>query len=102
VVEAFMCAADAPLETTGTFVIGTGHQTAVSDVSRLMSAVMDGALLSDLSAGHPSADLYGSDCNRAAQELGWKPDFDMTEGIRRMLLWLRRTLDPEPSMLIGA
>jgi UDP-glucose 4-epimerase len=102
VVEAFMCAAESPVETTGTFSIGSGHQTAVTDLSGLIAGVVEGAVPSGLAECNDSAGAFIDGCARAAGELGWKPSFDMAEGIRRMILWLRDTLDPEPSMLIGA
>lgn len=102
VVEAFMCAAESPIETTGTFVIGSGHQTAVTDLARLIARAVDGTVASDLTDGGHHVRAPDAEFSGAAGDLGWKPSFDMTEGIRRMILWLRDTLDPEPSMLIGA
>src|ERR1700761_3692317 len=40
VVTAFLCAADAPLTTTGTFNIGTGLQTSVADLHEMIAGVV--------------------------------------------------------------
>jgi UDP-glucose 4-epimerase len=40
--------------------------------------------------------------SRAEKELGWKPTFDLAEGIQRTIRWLCATLEPEPSALVGA
>src|SRR6185369_17782247 len=44
VVEAFVRAGCAPIETTGTFTVGTGQHTTVSEVHELISAVLDGPM----------------------------------------------------------
>jgi UDP-glucose 4-epimerase len=36
------------------------------------------------------------DPTRAGRVLGWKPDTDLTEGIKRTVDWLRGILDPQP------
>jgi UDP-glucose 4-epimerase len=46
VVDAFVRAGFAPTETTGTYNIGTGQKTTMTEMHALMSAVVDGA-------GHP-------------------------------------------------
>jgi UDP-glucose 4-epimerase len=34
--------------------------------------------------------------------LGWKPDTELTEGIKRTVDWLRGILDPQPATPSGA
>ena len=95
VVEAFMCAGSAPAEITGTYTIGTGRRTTVTDVQRLICAVVDPP-----SAPGPAA---SRDCethvaalgmSKAEKELGWKPAIDLAEGIERTVRWLCATLEP--------
>ncbi len=103
VVDAFVRAGCAPLRKTGTFHIGTGQCTTMTDVYNLMSAVLDGAPV-------PSADeVRGVDLNaitldttKAANELHWKPAVGLVEGIRRTMNWLCDILEAEPSALLGA
>jgi UDP-glucose 4-epimerase len=102
VVDAFMRAAQAPLTTVGTYNIGTGRQTPVTEVHRLISAV-----LGDSSAPRYAAARTGElhaialDATRAEHELGWKPSIDLADGIERTMRWLRANLDPEPAALVG-
>jgi dTDP-glucose 4,6-dehydratase len=37
------------------------------------------------------------DITRAVNELGWKPEVSLEEGIRRTLPWFRRALEADPS-----
>ena len=91
-VEAFLCAADAPLETTGTFTIGTGDQTATSDMPP-----------PDLSGPRRERGAFGTrDRVRSGSELGWKANVSLAEGTERTMQWLRARLEPEPALLIGA
>ena len=43
VVDAFVRAGRAPMETTGTYNVGSGHHTTVTEVHGLMSAALDGS-----------------------------------------------------------
>jgi UDP-glucose 4-epimerase len=36
------------------------------------------------------------DPTQAGRVLGWKPDIDLTEGIKCTVDWLRNILDPQP------
>jgi UDP-glucose 4-epimerase len=42
------------------------------------------------------------DPTRAGRVLGWKPDTDLAEGIKRTVDWLRTILDPHPAALARA
>lgn len=103
VVDAFVRAGCAPIETTGTYNIGSGQHTTVTEVHGLMSAVLDGTSLPSV-AGHGSDELNATALNatKAEKELDWKPTVDLAEGIRRTIRWLCATLEPEPPALLGA
>ena len=102
VVDAFVRAGCAPIETTGTYNIGTGQHTTVTEVHGLMSAALDGsappcraAELSD----EPRA--IALDATKAEKELEWKPTVDLAEGIQRTIRWLCATLEPESPAMVG-
>jgi UDP-glucose 4-epimerase len=103
VVDALMCAGCAPIETTGTYNIGTGQRTTLAEVHGLMSAVLDGSLLPIVAADR-SDELHANALNatKAEKELGWKPTVDLAQGIQRTIRWLCATLEPEPPALVGA
>jgi UDP-glucose 4-epimerase len=103
VVTAFLCAADAPLTTTGTFNIGTGLQTPVAELHELIAAAV-GVSHRPNYAEARTGEVHASalDPTRAGQMLGWKPDIDLTEGIKRTVDWLRALLDPRPAALARA
>jgi UDP-glucose 4-epimerase len=103
VVEAFVRAGRAPLETTGTYNIGTGQHTTVTELHGLISAAVDGS--SPPSFGMDRGDelrAIASNVTKAEKELGWKPDVDLARGIQHTIRWLCATLEPEPSALADA
>jgi UDP-glucose 4-epimerase len=103
VVDAFVRAGCAPLDTTGTYNVGTGQHTTLTEVHGLMSAVLDGSTPPSLS-DDPSDELNAIALNatKAAKDLDWKPTVDLAEGIRRTMRWLCDTLEPEAPALVGA
>jgi UDP-glucose 4-epimerase len=103
VADAFMRAGQAPLTTVGTYNIGTGRQTTVAEVHRLIAAVLDGSSMPRYAAARTGElDAIALDATKAEKELGWKPAVDLVEGIQRTMQWLRATLEPEPTLLIDA
>lgn len=98
VVEAFVCAGSAPMEITGTYTVGTGRRTTVTEVQRLICAAIDAP-----SAPGPAASrdcemhVAEPEVSRAERELGWKPTVDLAEGIERTVRWLYAILEPEPA-----
>jgi UDP-glucose 4-epimerase len=102
VVDAFVCAGCASIESTGTYNISTGQRTTVTEVHRLISAVLDGAPPAYAAVRTGELHAIALDAARAEMELGWKPAVDLAEGIQRTIRWLRATLEPEPAALIDA
>ena len=103
VVTAFLCAADAPITTTGTFNIGTGVQTTVTELHQLIAAAVGVSRPPDHAEAR-TREVHASalDATRADRVLGWNPDTDLTEGIKRTVDWLRARLDPHPAVLVPA
>jgi UDP-glucose 4-epimerase len=101
VVDAFVRAGCAPIQTRGTYNIGTGQHTTVTEVHHLMSAVLDGSSPPSFAADGDELRSIALNATKAEDELGWKPAVGIAEGIRRTLLWLCATLAPETA-LVGA
>jgi len=103
VVDAFVRAGDVPLSVTGTYNIGTGRQTTVTEVHRMISSVLDESLPPSYAAAR-TGELHAIalDAKKAEADLGWKPAVDLVEGIERTVHWLRTTLDPDPAAIVGA
>jgi UDP-glucose 4-epimerase len=103
VVDAFVRAGEAPLSVTGTYNIGTGRQTTVTEVHRMICSVLDEAQSPRYAAAR-TGELRAIALNarRAEEDLGWKPAVDIVEGIERTVHWLRTTLRPEPAVVVGA
>lgn len=95
VVTAFLCAAEAPLTTTGIFNIGTGVQTTVTELHQMIAEAV-GVSRPPEYAEARTGEVRASalDPTRAARVLRWKPDTDLTEGIKRTVAWQRGILDP--------
>lgn len=103
VVDAFVLAATAPLATTGTYNVGTGHPATVTEVYGHIAATLDGASLVDTGAGD-TEDVRALTLNaaKAGEDLDWVPKIDLAEGIRRTVSWLCATLEREAPALATA
>ena len=77
-------------DATGPFNIGTGVETDVNTLARLLLEA----------AGSRSAVRHGPakggerrrsviDCRRAAELLGWRPEVSLADGLRRTVDWFR-------------
>ena len=99
-VSALLCAADAPATTTGTFNIGTGVETTIAELHQLIAAAVGVSRAPDhAEARTGEVHRIALDPTRAARVLGWKPDTDLTQGIKRTVDWLRPILDPQTAVL---
>lgn len=103
VVTAFLCAADAPLTTTGTINIGTGVQTTVTELHQLIAATVGVSRPPDYVEAR-TGDIHASalDPSRAGRVLGWKPDTNLSEGVKRTVEWLREIINPDTAQLARA
>jgi len=103
VVDAFVRAGCAPIETIGTYNIGTGLRTPFAAVQAVISAVLDGGSQSSIAMA-PGDKLLAIALNptKAARQFGWKPAIDLIEGIQRTIRWLCTILEPEPAPIIEA
>jgi UDP-glucose 4-epimerase len=99
-VTAFLCAAEAPITTTGTFNIGTGVQTTVTELHQVIAEAVGVSRPPDHAEAR-TGEVHASalDPTRAGRVLGWKPDTDLSEGIKRTVHWLRALHDPRPAPL---
>ncbi|HEY5855533.1 MAG TPA: NAD-dependent epimerase/dehydratase family protein [Aldersonia sp.] len=90
VVDAFVRAGQAPTSVTGTYNIGTGRQTTVAEVHRLIASLQQESTpprYAEARTGELQA--IALDTSRAKQDLGWTPVVDVAEGIQRTVRWLR-------------
>lgn len=103
VVRAFTAAADAPAETTGIYNIGTGKQTSVADLHRMVSSMFDGAP-PPFYAPARTGEVQDSslDARKAFRELGWTPAVDLVDGVERTVSWLREATQVARPAAIGA
>lgn len=103
VVRAFVVAAGAPRGATGVFNIGTGRQTSVADLHRMISSMFDGAP-PPFYAPARTGEVQNSalDASKAGREMGWTPAVDLIEGIERTVHWLRAVADTGHAAVLGA
>jgi UDP-glucose 4-epimerase len=103
VVDAFVRAGEAPLSVSGTYNIGTGRQTTVTEVHRMISSVLDESPAPRYAPAR-TGDLraIALDATKAQEDLGWIPGVDIAEGIQRTIQWLCTVLQPETAWLRGA
>jgi UDP-glucose 4-epimerase len=89
--------------TIGTFNIGTGVQTIVTELHELIAAAVGVSRPPDYAEPRTGeVQTSALDPTRAGRVLGWKPDTDLTDGIKRTVEWLRAILDPHPAALARA
>jgi UDP-glucose 4-epimerase len=94
VIDAFVRAGQAPPGFTGRFNIGTGVQTTVTEVHRLIAEAV-GVDAPPRYAQARTGEIQAIALEYAAVRtaLGWTPSVDVGEGVRRTVAWLRGTLD---------
>jgi UDP-glucose 4-epimerase len=103
VVDAFMFAGRLPLAVMGTYNIGTGEQTTVSEVYRLVAEAV-GVSSPPRYAAVRTGEVHAIalDSKEAGEELGWKPSVNIVEGIQRTVQWLRDSLGSVQATLVDA
>ncbi|CAN5340901.1 GDP-mannose 4,6-dehydratase [soil metagenome] len=102
VVNAFICAGRAPHSVTGLYNVGTGKQTSVLEVHRMVAAMFDGAPPPSYAPARTGElDAIALDAGKAAAELGWVPTVELAEGVARTVDWIRDALEPGPTA-VGA
>jgi UDP-glucose 4-epimerase len=103
VVEAFVRAGHAPGDVTGVYNIGTGEQTTVAEVYRLISELLAGCPAPAYAAARTGElQAIALEATRAREDLGWRPTVGIADGIGRTVDWLRAALAPDARELIGA
>jgi UDP-glucose 4-epimerase len=101
VVDAFMCAAQLPLEVMGTYNIGTGEQTTVNEVYRRVAAAVGVSSKPRYAAARTGeVRAIALDSTEAREDLGWKPSIKLVDGIQRTIHWLRGALETVPPALV--
>jgi UDP-glucose 4-epimerase len=89
VVDAFVRAGRAPTSITGTYNIGTGRQTTVVEVYRLIASLLEESPAPGYAPARTGElQAIALDTIRAERDLGWKPVVDVAEGIKRTMQWL--------------
>lgn len=103
VVDAFMFAGLFPPDVMGTYNIGTGEQTTVSEVYRLVAAAV-GVSSPPRYAAVRTGEVHAIalDPKEAREALGWEASINVVDGIQRTMGWLRRSLESAPAALVGA
>jgi UDP-glucose 4-epimerase len=82
IVEAMLAAGSS--SAVGTFNVGTGDQTSVLDLGRMISAACDRPFEPQMDAPRPGeVQRIAIDSSRAAAELGWRATTPLDEGLRR-------------------
>ncbi|WP_369798401.1 NAD-dependent epimerase/dehydratase family protein [Mycobacterium sp. URHB0044] len=102
VVDAFVRAGGAAIETTGTYNIGTGRHTSFAELADLMSTIRNGGPAPSWYPGIAELRPGAAYVTRAQSDLGWTPTFDLAAGLDRTIRWLSATLALDLPYLIGA
>ena len=82
--------------TDDVFNIGSGTETSLVELARALQRAMGSSL--ELEFGPPrgvnAVTRRQADISRARQSLGWKPEVDLDEGLRRLVAWWRAERAP--------
>jgi UDP-glucose 4-epimerase len=100
VVDAFVRAAATDHHVSGLCNVGTGEQTTVNGVHRLIAAAVGGAPPPRYAAGRSGeVRAIALDNSRCHAQLGWHPAVSLAEGIARTVAWLRAGSDAQSPAL---
>ena len=90
VADAFVRAAQAPPELTGFYNIGTGEQTAVLDLYRMVADAVGCDIMPNFAPPRTGeVPRIALDRSKAARELGWVPSVRLEHGVKQTVSWLR-------------
>jgi UDP-glucose 4-epimerase len=93
-VDAFVRAACAPIETTGTYDIDSGVYVTATEVHNAIATVLDGSSPASVPGeGSDGVSDKVHDPMSADDVLGWRPSVGLADGIRRTVRWLCSTLE---------
>jgi UDP-glucose 4-epimerase len=82
IVAALLAAGDS--DVVGTFNVGTGVETTVLDLGRMIAAACDRPFDPEMAPPRPGeVQRIAIDSSRAAQELGWKAETTLADGLER-------------------
>lgn len=102
VVDAFVRAGQAPGSVTGAYNIGTGEQTTVEEVYRLIAALLEECPPACYVAGKTGElQAIALDTSRAEKDLGWKAAVGVAEGIERTMQWIATTAECDVDSAAG-
>ncbi len=81
-------------DVTGIYNVGTGVPTDINTIHRIL-AELTGYTLEPEYVPRPVGEVYATylDSSKAKRELGWEPQVDLREGLRRTVEWMRDHLD---------
>jgi len=95
VVEAFVRAAHAPIETVGTYHISGGTQITATEIHHAIVTVLD-ETASPGAIGEGNTELNDTFIDADTERgLGWKPNVGLADGIRQTVGWLCNTLESD-------
>jgi len=88
VVAAFLTAAES--DASGAFNIGTGREADVFAVGQAIAAAYDAEFSPEMAPSRPGeVQRIAIDSGRAAQELGWRAEIGLEDGLARTARWAR-------------
>lgn len=100
VVAAFVRAAEAPMQITGTFQVRAGRQATVAQVLQMISSVHGQQWSPNVaSACIPDMQAEAAGAAYACETLGWQPAVGLMDGMQRTMQWLRTVVDPGLTLL---
>jgi UDP-glucose 4-epimerase/dTDP-L-rhamnose 4-epimerase len=99
IADATLLAAVSPRAHQATINIGTGRATSIGDIAGIVARHHPGTRI--VTAAVPPGDPQGAcaDITRMRDVLGWKPQIEVDDGVRRYLNWLAQTPEAIPAWL---
>ena len=91
VVAAFLAASDSSV--TGAFNVGTGREADVLEVGGAIADAYDADFRPEMAPPRPGeVQRIAIDSRRAGEELGWRAEVDLADGLARTARWAREAL----------